>query len=87
MSINKLAITKRYEVADALASAFAPSIGKSFCTQSSHTQFGIIINKPFISKGKEQTLNTRYGFDVASHITNLILRRLCSNATPVEVDL
>mgnify|MGYP006863475293 CR=1 FL=1 len=85
--IKKLSIANRYTVADTLAAAFAPSIGKSFCTQSSKVQFGIIINRVFISKGVEQTLNTRYEFDIASHITNLVLRRLCSNNTPVEVDL
>jgi hypothetical protein len=85
--IKKLTVEQKYTVADTLASAFAPSIGKSFCTQSSHTQFGIIINKVFISKGVEQTLNTRYSFEISSHITNLILRRLCSDSVPVEVDL
>ena len=84
---TKLSTEKRYIVADALASAFKPTLGKSFCTQSQRVQFGIIINKLFISKGKEQCLNDRYAFDIASHITNLIIRRLCSNDAPVEVDL
>lgn len=80
-------MAKRYDVADKLSNAFKPTLGKSFCTQSSRVQFGIIINQQFIAGGKEQCLNDRYGFEVASHITNLILRRLCGGNEVVEVDL
>lgn len=85
--INKLSTTKRYDVADKLTDAFAPVLGNNFCNLNNHVQFGIVLNQKFNSKGKVQSLNERYSFDIASHITNLILRRLCRTNVVVDVDL
>lgn len=85
--INKLSNKKRYEVADKLADAFAPVLGNNFCSLNSHVQFGIVLNQKFNSNGKVQSLNERYSFDIASHVTNLILRRLCRTNSVVDVDL
>jgi hypothetical protein len=85
--INELSTAKRYEAADKLAAAFTPVVGPKFCDLNKGTQFGIIINQQFSSKGKLSCLNDHYGEEIAIHITNLVLQRLCRNNVIVEVDL
>jgi hypothetical protein len=85
--INKLSTAKRYETADKLATAFTPVVGPKFCDLSKGTQFGIIINQQFSSKGKVTCLNNYYAEEIAMHLTNLVLQRLCRNNVIVEVDL
>jgi len=82
--INKLSNPKRYQVADALAKAWSEDLGTHFSTLPDHTQFGIIINKPFSVKGTVQTLKTRYNDELASHIANLVRRRI-NNSYSTEV--
>ena len=84
----KLGKDAKFIIADKLANAFKPSLGNNFSDLDDHVQFGILLNKRFISKGKETSLNKRYGFETASHITNLVRRRVTGfNNSPVEVDL
>ena len=85
-----MAKAKRYTTSDALASAFQSSLGASFCSQPKNIQFGIIINKPFISKGETITIATKFDCEgnesLGGHIVNLILRRLCEQSVPtVEI--
>jgi len=85
--INKLSTAKRYETADKLATALTPVVGPKFCDLSKGVQFGIIINQQFSIKGKVTCLNAHYGEEIAMHLTNLIIQRLCRNSIIVEVDL
>ena len=85
--INKLSTDKRYEAADKLAAAFTPVVGPKFCDLNKGTQFGIIINQQFSVNGEVTCLNDHYGEDIAMHLTNLIIQRLCRNSVIVEVDL
>jgi hypothetical protein len=82
---KKISKDNKYIVADKLASGFAPSVG-NISSLDSHVAFGIILNKKFSTKGKVVSLKDLYSFEDASHITNLILRRL-KGATIVEIDL
>lgn len=76
---------RKYAVADALTTAFRPTVG-NIDKLDSHVAFGIILNKSFKTKGKVQCLKDMYEFENASHITNLIIRRLKADE-PVEVNL
>ena len=76
----------KYQIATKLASAFKPLLGASFDLQPPHVQFGILLNKPFTTKGTVTCLNTLYDFEDASHIANLVRARLVDDIAP-EVDL
>ena len=76
----------KYTVATKLTTAFKPLLGTSFDLQSPHVQFGILLNKPFTTKGTVTCLNSLYTFEDASHIANLIRSRLVEDIAP-EVDL
>jgi len=71
-----MTLSRKYSVANALATAFKPLLGNRFSELPQHTQFGIVLNKAFITKGRTVTLNNLYEFDNASHIANLVLLRL-----------
>lgn len=82
---KKISLANKYIVADKLASAFRPTLG-DISKLDAHVAFGIVLNKQFSAKGKVVSLKDLYSFEDASHITNLIIRRVLS-AVIVEVDL
>lgn len=81
----KISLKKKYIVADKLASAFRPTLG-NLSKLDTHVAFGIVLNKQFSTKGKVVSLKDMYSFEDASHITNLIIRRVLGDMI-VEVDL
>ena len=77
---------KKFELADKLAQAVkgveCNKIGGYDKTYRNYV-FGVIIN---IKNAKGKTLVDVFGEDEATHITNLVIRRLCGSVTVESVD-
>lgn len=79
----KLSNQRKYDIADAMAGAF-----RNLATVERNKAFGVIINAPIrLRTGKVSTLKNRFNEDDASHITNLVLRRVYgSYREPIEIE-
>ncbi len=67
-----LTVEQRYELADWLANSYK-SFSKDYVSANRRTVFGVIINTP--NKDGE-TMVSKLGEEVATHVTNLTINRL-----------
>jgi hypothetical protein len=79
----KLSNQRKFDIADAMAPSF-----RNLAKVDRRVAFGVVINAPIrLRTGKVSTLKNRFNEDDASHITNLVLRRVYgSDRVPVEIE-
>jgi len=79
--LSRLSTEKKYRVADAMAGSL-----RNLSTVERNKAFGVVINSPIKLNGKQTTLNQAFSEEIATHITNLVLRRVQGSVTP-EISL
>lgn len=79
--ISRLSAEKKYRVADAMAGAF-----RNLATVERNLAFGVVINAPIKLNNKQTTLKQAFSEEIATHITNLVLRRVQGSVAP-EISL
>lgn len=78
---KKLTIKVKYTIADAMAPSF-----QSLRLVDKRSAFGVVINAPVKFNGVLSSLKSKFTEDEATHITNLVLRRVYGNVVP-EISL
>jgi hypothetical protein len=79
--LSRLSVEKRYRVADVMAPSF-----RNLAKVDRRVAFGVVINSPIKLNGKQTTLNQAFDEEIATHITNLVLRRVQGSVVP-EISL
>ena len=79
--LSRLSAEKKYRVADSMAPSF-----RNLATVERNSAFGVVINSPIKLNGKQTTLKQAFSEEIATHITNLVLRRVQGSVTP-EISL